>query len=210
VSRRVDAIINTALLAAAVCFACWTLVGAELSVSRGWTGAELLVRSIIDNKDNYMAATAANPVLVKAITSGSVYVLGDGISQLLSDKSGSGLAGLDRSRLGRSGAAGFFGHGPLSHVWYLLCDGAFEAIGVTAWWSLFPKIAVDQMLWGPFWNALYVVIVGLLKRDSLGTLKSAVGSTGIPLILAGLKLWIPVHIVTYGFVPQVRICCCWI
>jgi len=78
----------------------------------------------------------------------TVYVLGDVLSQILT---GTKIENIDRGRVARSGAAGFIGHGPLSHYWYLLCDGAFESLGITAWWSVFPKVGINQTLWGPTW-----------------------------------------------------------
>lgn len=61
-----------------------------------------------------------------------------------------------------------------------------------------PKIISDQILWGPTWNAVYIIFLGVLKKDSLETIKEAVTSTAFPLVLAGIKLWPLAHLVTYG------------
>jgi protein Mpv17 len=47
---------------------------------------------------------------------------------------GASLAELDRWRVLRSGLAGFIGHGPLSHCWYGVCEGLFDAIGWNGAW----------------------------------------------------------------------------
>lgn len=65
-------------------------------------------------------------------------------------------------------------------------------------WVPLPKVITDQLLWGPFWNAVYITVTGALKRDSFETIKEAVTSTAVPLVLAGLKLWPLAHLVTYG------------
>ena len=65
------------------------------------------------------------PIAVKATTSGTVYIIGDIISQLLGDKH---LGELDRTRILRSGAAGFLLYGPLSHFWYRFSDYGFNEI----------------------------------------------------------------------------------
>lgn len=61
-----------------------------------------------------------------------------------------------------------------------------------------PKVITDQLFWGPLWNGIYITVTGALKRDSFETIKEAVTSTAIPLVLAGLRLWPLAHLVTYG------------
>ena len=65
-------------------------------------------------------------------------------------------------------------------------------------WVPVPKVITDQLLWGPFWNAVYITVTGALKRDSFETIKEAVTSTAIPLVLAGIRVWPLAHLVTYG------------
>lgn len=65
-------------------------------------------------------------------------------------------------------------------------------------WVPGPKIITDQLLWGPFWNAVYICFLGTLKKDSFNTIKEAVVTTAVPLVLAGVRLWPLAHLVTYG------------
>lgn len=65
-------------------------------------------------------------------------------------------------------------------------------------WVPGPKIITDQLLWGPFWNAVYICFLGTLKKDSFNTIKEAVVTTALPLVLAGVRLWPLAHLVTYG------------
>lgn len=53
------------------------------------------------------------PIQTKAVTSATVYTIGDIIAQRTE---GVEIGELDRGRIGRSLAAGLIGHGPLSHV----------------------------------------------------------------------------------------------
>ena len=147
-----------------------------------------------------MNVLGTDPIAVKAATSGTVYVIGDIISQLLGDKH---LGELDRTRILRSGAAGFMLHGPLSHFWYIISDYGFNNIlNLQEWWSVFPKIGVDQLFWGPTWNAIYIMTIGVLQRDKLKDSLSAVKSQTVPLMKSGIKLWVPTHMITYGLIPQ--------
>ena len=74
-------------------------------------------------------------------------------------------------------------------------------IHLTAWWSFLPKIVVDQTVWGPIWNSLYILLIGFMRQESMGKMVDDVRSTTVPLFLDGLKLWPLAHCVTYGLVP---------
>ena len=62
-------------------------------------------------------------------------------------------------------------------------------------------VILDQTTWGPFWNNSYILLLGLMKRESLTSIWSDVKRTTIPLIVSGLKLWPLAHCVTYGLIP---------
>jgi hypothetical protein len=84
------------------------------------------------------------PVLTKALTSATVYSIGDIIAQR-----SEGAGRLDWLRIVRSLLAGFIGHGPLSHIWYNLSEDFFQnSLGWTAWWAVFPKVVLDQVSGG--------------------------------------------------------------
>jgi protein Mpv17 len=146
----------------------------------------------------YEQVLATNPVATKAFTSATVYTIGDVIAQRTEDSN----LELDHMRVLRSMIAGLVGHGPLSHVWYNLCEGVFhDVLHWTAWWVFLPKIVVDQAMFGPFWNNTYILLLGLMKKESLETIWEDMKKTTIPLVLSGLKLWPFVHCITYGLIP---------
>ncbi|CAN0400732.1 unnamed protein product, partial [Discosporangium mesarthrocarpum] len=68
-------------------------------------------------------------------------------------------------------------------------------------WVTGPKILADQLFWGPFWNAMYILFLGVVKRDALESIWEAVTTTAVPLLIAGLKLWPLAHVMTYGVIP---------
>lgn len=145
---------------------------------------------------SYESSLASNPIATKAATSATVYSIGDAIAQKTEGND------LDAMRVARSGLAGGIGHGPLSHAWYNLSEHFFTStIHLTAWWSFLPKIAVDQLVWGPIWNGCYILLLGLMQQESPGKMVGNVKSTTIPLFLDGLKLWPLAHCVTYGLIP---------
>lgn len=103
----------------------------QQEISRGWTAAEFFLRVPVDNWLAYTGVLQDNPVLVKACTSGTVYALGDWTAQTFE---GTALSDIKRGRVVRSALAGLLLHGPLSHVWYGLCEGIFDAIGWNDYW----------------------------------------------------------------------------
>ena len=169
------------------------------------TAVELAKRFPADLWQQYSQAVNAHPVVTKACTSGFVYALGDIISQRtergISDTAVG--ASLDYARTLRSATAGFVGHGPLSHCWYNVCDGLFnDVLQWTAWWVVPAKILVDQTIWGPIWNNLYIMMLGVMKQERPSMIWSDMKRSTIPLVVSGLKLWPAAHVITYGFLPN--------
>lgn len=107
-----------------------TLATVDSSIQRGWSPLEIAARLPVDNWNSYSAVLEESPLRTKAITSATVYAIGDGISQVSSGKS---ISTLDRGRMLRSTLAGLLGHGPLSHFWYNLSEGLFQAWGLEGW-----------------------------------------------------------------------------
>lgn len=197
-SRQLNFLLNVGLISAVAALVLAKVVTVDLDVWRGWTPAEIFTRIPLDNWDGYMNVLSLHPVFVKAVTSGSVYTLGDGVAQLYEGKT---LGEIDRGRVARSGIAGFVGHGPLSHWWYGVSEDFFGWLGWEGWWTTFPKITVDQLVWSPIWNGCYIFLLGAMKREALGEIVHTVKSTSFSLITSGLKLWPLAHVVTYGVIP---------
>ena len=195
----VDVIVNTAVIVGLSVAVLSKLATVDVGMMRGWTAAEMAVRITVDNFHSYSAILDKAPVYTKAVTSATVYTIGDFISQRTEGKE---IGDLDRGRITRSLLAGLIGHGPLSHVWYDWSEGVFnDVFHWTQWWSFIPKVGIDQLLWGPFWNNTYIVLLGLMKLEKPGVIWNDIKRTTIPLVVSGLKLWPLAHCVTYGLMP---------
>lgn len=195
----VDKLVNIAIVVTVSLFALTKLATVDMGLMRGWTVGEIAFRIPVDNWRGYTQVLAESPVQTKAITSMTVYSVGDYIAQVTEGKD---IGSLDRARVLRSGAAGLIGHGPLSHLWYESSEAFFNnVLHLTQWWSFIPKVVVDQALWGPFWNNCYILLLGLMSAKSLPKVFQEMKDTTIPLVVAGLKLWPLAHCVTYGLIP---------
>jgi len=151
---------------------------------------------IYDLIEAYNEVLEESPVTTKAFTSATVYAIGDIIAQR-----SEGAKRLDKMRIVRSLLAGFIGHGPLSHCWYNFCEDVFQNwLGWTAWWVVFPKVVFDQTTWAPFWNNVYIIMLGAMRCLHWKVIWGDIRRTTIPLVVSGLKLWPAAHIITYGYV----------
>lgn len=197
----INAIINTGVIVMIVLAVLNNVATVDSSIMRGWSAEEMAVRIPVDNWISYNAVLERSPVATKAITSATVYTIGDFIAQRTE---GTDMGQLDRTRLLRSLLAGLIGHGPLSHIWYNFSEQLFDqTLHLNdVWWGLFPKVLIDQTTWGPFWNNTYILLLGLMKFSSPKNIFSEMKRTTIPLIVSGLKLWPLAHCVTYGLVPM--------
>ena len=194
-----NAYINIGVIALVAVLALSKLATVDMGMMRGWTAAEMAVRIPVDNWASYESILHAAPISTKAVTSATVYTIGDIIAQRTEGKS---YGDLDRWRVLRSLLAGCIGHGPLSHVWYDWSEDVFtEQFHWTEWWSFFPKVAIDQLTWGPFWNNTYILLLGIMQFRPLKDIWTEIKETTVPLIVSGLKLWPLAHCVTYGLVP---------
>ncbi|KAL3816155.1 hypothetical protein ACHAXA_001642 [Cyclostephanos tholiformis] len=195
-----DAFINSAILLLIALFVLERVISVEFGITRGWSPYEIAQRLPLDNWASYSRLLDASPVRTKAITSATVYALGDVLSQR---SAGASMGELDRWRVMRSLIAGLIGHGPMSHLWYDLSEDFFDDVlrMDRAWWDFVPRVILDQAVFGPIWNNTYVLLLGIMQFHKPRRIWDDMRRTTIPLILSGLKLWPFVHIVTYGLVP---------
>ena len=198
-SIDINYIVNTSIIAIALIFILVKLMTVDVGMMRGWTIHETSLRIAVDNWAGYNSVLESNPVFTKAMTSATVYTIGDYIAQRTE---GISMSDLDWPRIIRSMLAGLIAHGPMSHVWYNFSEWFFDDIvHCTAWWSFIPKVILDQTTWGPFWNNTYILLLGIMKMESLETIWDDMKRTTIPLIVSGLKLWPLAHSITYGVIP---------
>lgn len=195
-----NAILNTAIIILVAVGVLNQLATVDASIMRGWSVEEMAVRIPIDNWNSYSAVLDASPVQTKALTSATVYTIGDLIAQRAE---GLTMGEIDRTRTLRSLLAGLLAHGPMSHVWYSVSENLFENVLhlPTNFFGTAVKVAIDQSFWGPLWNNTYILLLGLMKFDNFENIFSEMKRTTIPLIVSGLKLWPLAHCVTYGLIP---------
>lgn len=203
-----DTIINASILIFAIVIVLERILSVDVGITRAWSPAEIAERIPLDNWRSYTDVLNMAPLRTKAITSATVYAIGDVLSQLKEEEGtegtggGGGIGRIDRWRTLRSSVAGLVGHGPMSHVWYHVSEDFFEnVLNLHAWWDFVPKVVVDQAIFGPIWNNTYILLLGLMQLQGPTRIWDDMKRTTVPLILSGLKLWPFVHCITYGLIP---------
>mmetsp|Transcript_16683 Transcript_16683/g.43220 ORF Transcript_16683/g.43220 Transcript_16683/m.43220 type:complete len:274 (+) Transcript_16683:162-983(+) len=153
----------------------------------------------------YAAASFAPMVAQMALTSFTTHSLGELTSQLLeriaeSDDAHESLLAarpLDLGSVRTFGLLGLTMHGPLSYAWFTLADATMVRYGR----GLGPRmqtavlVAADQLAWGPAWVLTSCTVLRISAGESL----HGIGSFAVGLCVQGLALWVPAHVVTYGF-----------
>ncbi|KAL7519233.1 hypothetical protein ACHAWX_004017 [Stephanocyclus meneghinianus] len=198
-SFSADYIINSSILLIAIVTILYQILSVDMGITRGWYPEEIAARIPIDNWRCYTDVLNMAPLPTKAVTSATVYTIGDIIAQKTEGKD---MGELDRGRIVRSLLAGFIGHGPMSHVWYHVSEDFFDGVlGGVHWWDFIPKVVADQTVFGPIWNNSYIILLGIMQLQSPSQIWSDMKRTTVPLIISGLKLWPFVHCITYGVIP---------
>lgn len=136
-------LINSSILLIAIVTILYQVLSVDLGITRGWNAEEIAARIPLDNWRSYTNVLNMAPLQTKAVTSATVYTIGDILSQT---KEGKDMGELDRGRIVRSLLAGLIGHGPMSHVWYHVSEDFFDGVLVGHhWWDFIPKVVVDQV-----------------------------------------------------------------
>ena len=150
----------------------------------------------------YMRSLASRPVLTKSVTTCLLALLGDVMAQRLANASAEGVFVLDARRSFAIGTWGLFYMGPVLHTWYSILDGLVPGVR----FAVVSKLALDQLLFAPFFNASF--IVGTMCLEGKG-FEKAVQTTREKLwtsMKANWMLWPGAQAVNFAFVaPDLRV-----
>jgi hypothetical protein len=148
----------------------------------------------------YEAANLARPLLVRGTTGIVLYGIGDVAAQLASAPAGEEAAagGLDGERTARCCSWRALVFTPMCHSFYLLMEHAVVASGLRG--SLL-KLAIDFVCFGPIVTVSFFGWCTALEKRSLSAGVSAARQQLWPALAVGWMYWLPLHTVTYVFMP---------
>lgn len=204
--QSINQAVNAGLIAVVACLALMTFFSTpsfqeawrELSASPAFAKMCAAVRALpISNWEALEAAIQLHPWRMASIVTGVAYAAADWTAQTAE---GAGIFQFDRARLAQCVFIGAALLAPMAHAYYGWQDTLIHA-SVALWISVPAKIVVDQVLYAPFYNMLFFIFTGVLRRDTpreiFGDLMPKLWRT----TLSSWKVWPFVHLITYTVIP---------
>lgn len=143
----------------------------------------------------YNRALAAQPLLVKALTSLTGFTVGD----LLAQKAVEGKEEIDFMRTFRMGAFGALWHGPSGHFFYGFLDKQFVG---TSMKTVFTKVGIDQVIWNPIFGTVFFTYLGLAEGKSTDQIVDKIKADLPTAVTGSWAYWVPAHFVNFRFIPS--------
>ena len=143
---------------------------------------------------SYNRALAAQPLVVKALTSLTGFTAGD----LLAQKAVEGRDEIDIKRTARMGAFGLLWHGPSGHYFYGFLD---RMIPGTAMTTVFTKVGIDQLIWNPIFGVVFFTFLGVTDGKNQEEIITKIKADLPTAVTGSWAYWIPAHTVNFRFIP---------
>lgn len=144
---------------------------------------------------SYDAATEKNPTLVKGLTSLSGFLVGDLLAQKFIDKAKS----IDIGRMLRLASFGFLIHGPTGHFFYGFLNGKMPS---TTPVNVATKVAIDQILWTPIFDVVFLTYMTLAEGKTLDDVKTKIQNDLSTAVRGSWAIWPVAHAINFGFIPS--------
>ncbi|CAM9454069.1 unnamed protein product [Ectocarpus sp. 6 AP-2014] len=142
----------------------------------------------------YNKALAAQPLLVKAMTSFTGFTVGD----ILAQKFISPEDDYDFMRTLRLGTFGALVHGPTGHYFYGMLDAKLPG---TKPMTVASKVAIDQTIWNPIFGVMFFTYLGLAEGKSVDDIQKKIKNDLATAVMGSWTVWIPAHTINFKFVP---------
>jgi hypothetical protein len=88
---------------------------------------------------------------------------------------------------------------PLAYLWYWFLDSNFSSEALA---QVLIKVALDQLPWSVFINALFFFVMSLLERKTFRQAAKRVQESLWSTLLSSWLVWPAVQLVNLGFVPR--------
>ena len=151
-----------------------------------------------DSKNGIWAAYESqlekNPMVVKALTSFTGFMIGDLLAQFFIEKKKE----YDFYRTLRLASFGFFVHGTTSHWFYGMLDGRIPGKGAGAVAS---KVFIDQVLWNPIFGVMFFSYMGLLEGSGVQGTITKIKRDLMTQVTGSWTVWPLAHAINFRFVP---------
>ena len=145
--------------------------------------------------DRYNRALAAQPLIVKAMTSFTGFTLGD----LLAQKGVEGREEVDLARTARMATFGLLWHGPSGHYFYGFLDRMLPGTMMKTVWQ---KVGIDQIAWNPIFGIVFFTSLGLMEGKSTDQITDKIKADLPTAVTGSWAYWVPAHFINFRFIAS--------
>ena len=142
----------------------------------------------------YNRALAAQPLIVKAMTSFTGFTAGDLLAQKAVEKKDE----IDIMRTARMATFGLLWHGPSGHYFYGFLDKVLPGTAMT---TVFTKVGIDQAIWNPIFGVVFFSYLGFAEGKKPDEIVEKIKADLPTAVVGSWSYWIPAHIVNFRFIP---------
>ncbi|KJE94646.1 Mpv17 protein [Capsaspora owczarzaki ATCC 30864] len=147
----------------------------------------------------YLYMLERRPIVMSAISTGTLMATGDLIAQQAIDRKGRDH---DLVRTARMAAIGFCFVGPVMRLWYTGLEKIVPASKLSTRTAALTKMAIDQTVFAPFIISSFYVNLGLLHNDSMAQIETRLRSELKDTLIANWKVWPATQLLNFYFVPM--------
>lgn len=147
----------------------------------------------------YNRALAAQPLVVKSLTSFTGFTAGD----LLAQKGVEGKEEIDFMRTARMASFGLLWHGPSGHYFYQFLDAKLPGTAMT---TVAAKVGIDQVLWNPIFSVVFFTYLGVADGKGQAEIVKKIETDLPTAVMGSWAYWVPAHTVNFRFIaPEQRL-----
>jgi len=140
------------------------------------------------------------PLITKTITSGILFLTGDILCQSVENKHDI-ESKWDYPRMFRMTFFGAAFLGPFGHLWYKLLDSKLPHTSTN---SIIKKVAADQLIFGPIFNAAFLVIMPVLERKTLPEAIDNVKDKFVTVYAVECAVWPPLQAINFKYISPMN------
>jgi protein Mpv17 len=148
----------------------------------------------------YLDSLERKPLLIKALTAGSLVAAGDVIAQKY-EKLKNPVRNYMLDRTLRFFAVGLFCTGPLMHYWYRTLDATITISGTT---GALAKLALDQTIFAPIIISIFFTSNGIMSGNTWRSIMPQLKEDLWPTLQTNWTVWPFAMLINFKFIPPAQ------
>jgi protein Mpv17 len=147
--------------------------------------------------DWYSRKTHSSPIVTKALTSFTLYGIGDALAQTIF-----GGKRYDKTRTVRLSLYGLIVVGPFSHIWYNYLERLVEKrLRIRSGKAVVAKVVLDQFLCAPPMTVLFFSYMAFTSGTGVAGAMQSIKTQLLPTLKVNWVVWPAAQTITFGIIP---------